>query len=223
MRTLISIVGMTLCALPLLAQGAPDATEIRDRTAQLADGTLHWIEAGPETGRPVVLLHGARYDSTVWRDIGTLERLSTAGYRVIAVDLPGFGRSDAVSLAPAAIMEGILGVVGAFRPVLVAPSMAGLFAFPYIIDQHGELAGLVAIAPSGIRQYSSQLRRIKVPTLLLWGENDTTVPHLLAETMQREVRGSQLKVFPGADHACYVDRPEAFHRELISFLAGLPE
>ncbi len=50
---------------------------------------LHYLAAG--SGRPVVLLHGWPTSSFLWRNIAP--RIAE-GNRVIALDLPGFGRSD---------------------------------------------------------------------------------------------------------------------------------
>lgn len=44
------------------------------------------------SGRPVVLVHGLGLSAGVWEP--HLERLSRAGYRALAPDLPGFGQSD---------------------------------------------------------------------------------------------------------------------------------
>lgn len=41
----------------------------------------------------VLLLHGARYTSSTWVDLGTLTALANAGYRAVAVDLPAHGSS----------------------------------------------------------------------------------------------------------------------------------
>ena len=57
-----------------------------------ADGLrLHYLEAGPEDGHPVLLLHGWPTSSFLWRNVmpGIAEHR-----RVIALDLPGFGQSD---------------------------------------------------------------------------------------------------------------------------------
>ena len=56
------------------------------------DGRLHYVDHGPRDGRPVVMTHGNPTWSYLYRHfIGALGR---AGYRAIAPDLLGFGRSD---------------------------------------------------------------------------------------------------------------------------------
>ena len=57
-------------------------------------GTLdmHYIEAGPADGQPVVMIHGNPTWSFMWRKI--MRQLGDAGYRAIAIDLIGMGRSD---------------------------------------------------------------------------------------------------------------------------------
>ena len=50
---------------------------------------LHYLEQG--TGDPVLLLHGWPTSSVLWRDIVPVV---AEGSRAIALDLPGFGRSD---------------------------------------------------------------------------------------------------------------------------------
>ncbi|MDA8642748.1 haloalkane dehalogenase [Alphaproteobacteria bacterium] len=57
-------------------------------------GTLdmHYIEAGAANGQPVVMIHGNPTWSFMWRKI--MRQLGDAGYRAIAIDLIGMGRSD---------------------------------------------------------------------------------------------------------------------------------
>lgn len=60
------------------------------RFASVEGLRLHYLEAGE--GEPVLLLHGWPTSSFLWRH--QLEPLAEKGRRAIALDLPGFGRSD---------------------------------------------------------------------------------------------------------------------------------
>ena len=52
---------------------------------------LHYLQAGPESGVPVILLHGWPTSAFLWRRV--MPPIAEHR-RVIALDLPGFGRSD---------------------------------------------------------------------------------------------------------------------------------
>lgn len=62
-------------------------------TVDICSGTpLFYRQGEPGTGDPrltVLLLHGIRFSSENWLNIGTLETLAKAGCRAVAVDLPG--------------------------------------------------------------------------------------------------------------------------------------
>jgi haloalkane dehalogenase len=53
---------------------------------------MHYVDEGPRDGRPVVLLHGEPTWSYLYRTM--IPPLVEAGYRVLAPDLIGFGKSD---------------------------------------------------------------------------------------------------------------------------------
>jgi haloalkane dehalogenase len=60
-----------------------------------ADGTLlrmHYLDEGPRDGEPILCLHGQPSWSYLYRKMIPL--LTAAGYRVLAPDLIGFGKSD---------------------------------------------------------------------------------------------------------------------------------
>jgi pimeloyl-ACP methyl ester carboxylesterase len=64
---------------------------LRHHKAALGEVTLHFVEAGPQTGEAVVLLHGWPQSGFAWRRV--LPELADR-YRVIAPDLRGFGDSS---------------------------------------------------------------------------------------------------------------------------------
>jgi haloalkane dehalogenase len=53
---------------------------------------LHYIDEGPRDGRPILLLHGEPTWCYLYRHM--IGPLAQAGYRVLAPDLIGFGKSD---------------------------------------------------------------------------------------------------------------------------------
>lgn len=66
--------------------------ESSSRTVRTADWNLHYHEAG--SGHPLILLHGSGPGATGWSNFsGNLEGLSQH-FRVLAVDMPGWGASD---------------------------------------------------------------------------------------------------------------------------------
>lgn len=81
--------------IPLPASPDRDATSIaRDlglpgRPITIGDVRTWVVEAGPEDGPVVVLIHGFGGSTFSWRE--SIPALAAAGYRTIAFDLPGFG------------------------------------------------------------------------------------------------------------------------------------
>jgi len=62
------------------------------RLIQTSSGGVFIQEKGPAAGIPVVLIHGTAAWSELWR--GTIDALASAGFHVIAPDVPPFGFSD---------------------------------------------------------------------------------------------------------------------------------
>ena len=65
---------------------------IHEHDVDAAGLRLHYREAGPTDGKPVLLLHGWPTSSYLWRAV--MGPIAARGRRVLALDLPGFGASD---------------------------------------------------------------------------------------------------------------------------------
>jgi pimeloyl-ACP methyl ester carboxylesterase len=203
-------------------RGVVSEFPIGEGEVEVSGAAVHVLTAGPEQGDPVLLLHGARFSAQTWRELGTLEELASSGYRAVAVDLPGYGRSAASELEPEAFLVALLDALGLQRPVVVCPSMSGAFALPLAARRPERLAGLVAVAPVGIEQNLEALRGSALHTLLLWGEDDQVVPPAAADSLAAALTDVRKVVLPGAGHPCYLDAPGRFHVELLDFLAATP-
>lgn len=88
-------------------------------------------------------------------------------------------------------------------------------------------AGPASVAVAGTRVILGDMRalmqRLRVPTLLIWGENDPLVPLKYGVAMQREIVNSRLVVLPRAAHVAMWDAPAAFNEEVLRFLDTVEE
>jgi pimeloyl-ACP methyl ester carboxylesterase len=79
-------------------------------------------------------------------------------------------------------------------------------------------AGLRAMAQACTENLSEVLPTIVVPTLLIYGDEDTRAPRGVAAQLHEAIPNSELELLPGAGHLCNVDAAEAFNSTLRRFL-----
>ncbi len=65
------------------------------------------------------------------------------------------------------------------------------------------------------------LPSVKVPSLILVGDQDTITPQGVSKTMHDSIPNSQMRVIPGAAHWSNLDRSQEFNKDLTEFLAKL--
>src|SRR5579885_1966674 len=188
--------------------------ENQSRRIEVQGGRVHYLIEGDEKGRPVVLLHGARFQAETWKEIGTMKALARAGYKVIAVDLPGYGKSSPSRGDARTWLRGLLDVLELEKPVVVSPSMSGRFSLPLVTEEPQRVSGFVAVAPVGIPGYKDELHRITAPGLAIWGENDEIVPRDQADLLVGSVKRGRKVIIAGAGHAVHMTAPAALHEEL---------
>ena len=63
------------------------------------------------------------------------------------------------------------------------------------------------------------LRAVRVPTLILCGEDDTLCPLERQEMMRDLIFGARLAVIPGAGHLPILEQPERTNEELKQWLS----
>ncbi|MBN8576357.1 MAG: alpha/beta hydrolase [Cyclobacteriaceae bacterium] len=78
---------------------------------------------------------------------------------------------------------------------------------------------IVAIAKSAQRNnLALELPNIKVPTLLVWGLNDTITPPLVGYEFNRLIPNSELKFIDKCCHAPMMEHPDKFNQLVEEFL-----
>jgi 2-hydroxy-6-oxonona-2,4-dienedioate hydrolase len=81
---------------------------------------------------------------------------------------------------------------------------------------------IIALAKSAIRNnLGEELNQIKMPTLLIWGKNDTITPPFVAEEFKKLIPNSELHFIDKCGHAPMMEVPEEFNRILHGFLLKL--
>lgn len=78
---------------------------------------------------------------------------------------------------------------------------------------------IVAIAKSAQRHnMAKEITAIKVPTLLIWGLNDTITPPMAAHDFHRLIPNSTLRFIDRCCHAPMMEQPEKFNDILADFI-----
>src|SRR5437870_4487301 len=136
----------------LLACGALAGEAPRQMSFATADGGTVFADVYGEGGRDgVVLAHGSAFDKESWRPLA--EQLAAKGYRVLAIDFRGWGKSTAGS-AKDALFEDVLAAVrylrrgGAARVSVIGGSMGGGAAAEATARAPGEIERLVLLSPA---------------------------------------------------------------------------
>jgi 3-oxoadipate enol-lactonase len=68
---------------------------------------------------------------------------------------------------------------------------------------------------------TSFLEQISIPTLIMVGEDDKLTPPELSKSMHSKIKGSQLKLIPGAGHFSNLENSIEFNDNLIAFMKSI--
>lgn len=68
--------------------------------------------------------------------------------------------------------------------------------------------------------FARRLRELTMPTLLMWGDQDTTTLYADALLAARSLGPGHLVAFTGCGHSPFLERPEDFARTLLTWLDG---
>jgi pimeloyl-ACP methyl ester carboxylesterase len=110
---------------------------------------------------------------------------------------------------------------------LVTKLIPGMFTEHVCAGVRDELAAVMSeFHPVGFRVMSKSsaetdtrdlLPTIDVPTLVLWGADDSRSPLQVASQLHRAIPGAQLAIIPKAGHVANMEQPEAFNAQVLRF------
>jgi abhydrolase domain-containing protein 14 len=179
---------------------------------------IHTLQGGPDVGPLVLLLHGKMFKAATWEEIGTLAKLADAGYRVVALDLPGFGKSMAGDIEPIEVIRAAISQKAPNGAILLGPSMGGRIALEFTLAHQDLVIGLILVGAVGVKENKERLKDISLPCLAIWGEADSISPLANGHLLKQGIKNAELTIIQGASHPCYLDQPDEWHRILLRFL-----
>ena len=123
------------------------------------DLRMAYMDVKPEgqgNGKTVVLLHGKNFPASYWRD--TISFLTKHGFRVVAPDQIGFGKSSKADLhysfhQLADNTKKLLEHLGIEKAVILGHSMGGMLATRFALMYPETTSQLVLVDPIGLEDY----------------------------------------------------------------------
>jgi pimeloyl-ACP methyl ester carboxylesterase len=111
---------------------------------------------GNPKGKTVVLMHGKNFGSFYWKNV--IDKLSENGYRVIAPDQLGFGKSSKPDIhytfhLLASLTHRLLDSLGVGKIYLVGHSTGGMLAARYTLSYPQQVEKLLLEDPIGLEDY----------------------------------------------------------------------
>jgi pimeloyl-ACP methyl ester carboxylesterase len=170
----------------------------------------------------VVLAHGAVFDKESWSEQAKL--LQARGFRVLAIDFRGYGKSQAGSQAEALHLDVLAAArylrdQGAKRVSVVGGSMGGRAAAQAAVEANeGEIDRLILLAHAPIRRP----QEIKGAKLFIVTQGDR-LSQAVREQYEAAPQPKKLVVLDGNAHAQHIFRsPQAdeLTRQIVDWLAS---
>lgn len=196
---------------------------IQNRSVSIESCPVNIITAGDFSKPPLLFLHGKAFQAETWQELGTLDAAINGGFSVLALDLPGFGKTPEAPLPASAVIQGVMQSLDISKAILIGPSMGGKICLEFSLDNPEKVAALVLIGAVGVTENRDRLQQLPEKSLIIWGENDQISDPANGRLLNQEVTGSELVIFKGAKHPCYLEQPKLWHDTLLNFAKTVTE
>jgi 3-oxoadipate enol-lactonase len=194
-----------------LAQLADDAVAVMDA---LDIEAVHWvgISMGGMIGQAVALNHAERLRSLVLCDTAAAVPPEAQALWQQRIDK---ARGEGMTaLADETLQRW-------FTPPYLAKNPRGVRSIRGMILST-PVPGFIGCSEA-IRQldFLERLGDIRLPTLIIVGEQDPGTPVANSEAIHNRIKDSRLEIIPSAAHLCNVEQAEVFNQFLLGFLQAL--
>lgn len=175
------------------------------------------------SGDLILGLHGwsQRNGWHTWEPL--MAPLAEAGYRVVSVDMPGWGQSAAIAgesmtmeLASRIVLD-ILDALQAARATLLGKSWGGAVALHVALDHPQKVERLILTAPA-FRDLD-RLSELGQPVLLVWAEDDSVIPIRYAAEYESRVPDLTMVQYKSGGHSAAPKNAADFAPKAIEFMA----
>src|SRR3984957_6793632 len=146
---------------------AATGADVSESVLELAQTGLRVRVLSHGHGPAVVLLHGVSESAAIWAPLLT----KLPGFRLLAVDLPGHGRSDPVTYRRGQVREhtrrlldDIFDALGLDQVPVIGHSLGGMFALWHVAAGSGRICEVIAIGEPAVALPGV---RVRMPLSLL--------------------------------------------------------
>ena len=176
--------------------------------------------------RPVFAAAKAAHASQPAR-VGALILVDAAGYAFTPISIPlGFriarlpvlGQISRFVLPRSMVEKSVINVYG--DPSKVTPELVDRY-YEMTLREGNRAALLQRLAQLNAGEYAVQLAGLQMPTLILWGGLDRLIPPDNGDAFARDIKGSQLLLFPSLGHVPQEEDPATTVQPVQAFLKSL--
>jgi 2-hydroxy-6-oxonona-2,4-dienedioate hydrolase len=91
-----------------------------------------------------------------------------------------------------------------------------------IVNSRIKAIKIIALAKSAIRNnIGDELHKLKMPTLLIWGNQDNITPPFVGEEFKKLIPHAELRFIDKCGHAPMMEVPDEFNKIMLNFLQNL--
>jgi pimeloyl-ACP methyl ester carboxylesterase len=201
--------------------GFAGSEESFDEFEEMEDLVFHYLDLCAALGLHRPLLAGASFGG--WIAAEWAMRYSDSLSKLILIDalglrVEGAPAADILSLDPATMRQAMFGDPAAAVAMETIPETPKADDIVSTILARRALARFAWQFPDNprLRRY---LRRVRVPTQIVWGERDGFVSMAHGQAYHEGISGSEFKTIPNAGHLPHIEAPEACAGIMSSFLS----